>query len=231
MTNKLKAISFAIVLFTSLSTQAQEQHTTYILPDNTILPENKLDSLTQAWGGKERVLLSHNADDDAKHIVHLVRATDEFLKQMADDREQRIKTMKAMIDHPAPSWTASDLNGTDCSLSSLKGKVVVINFWFTSCAPCIQEMPHLNNLVASYKNKDVVFIAFSFNDPANIQSFLKKQPYNYRHVASSKDINSLYHIQSWPTSFVIDRNGIVKYAGLYDPNIESLLSTAIDHAL
>jgi peroxiredoxin len=217
-------------LFIPQVSLAQEQNSTYLLPDNNIIPADKLDSLVRAWGGRERVLFSHNSEDDKNNIIHVIRATDDLLKQMAEARDKRAKTMNSMVNHAAAAWTATDINGKSLSLAALKGKVVVINFWFTSCSPCIQEMPHLNNLVTNYQHKGIVFIGFSFNYEESVRAFLKKQPFNYRQVANSKKIDSLYHIHSWP-SFVIDKKGVVKYAGVYDENIETLISAAIDHSL
>lgn len=59
-----------------------------------------------------------------------------------------------------PDFEAKTLAGKILSRKSLKGKIVVMNFWFIGCKPCVAELPALNKLVQHYKAKDIVFIAF-----------------------------------------------------------------------
>src|SRR5436853_6658072 len=66
---------------------------------------------------------------------------------------------KSLIGKPLADLSFVDLSGNKIQKKDLLGKVIVINFWFTSCQPCINEMPLLNNLVAAYKDTNVVFIA------------------------------------------------------------------------
>ena len=61
-----------------------------------------------------------------------------------------------LLGKPALPFSVTDINGNNYSLESLKGKVVVINFWFVECKLYIMEMPELNKIVEKYKNKDVV---------------------------------------------------------------------------
>lgn len=96
-------------------------------------------------------------------------------------------------------------------LNELKGKIVVINFWFTTCAPCVAEMPALNKLKEDYKTKDVVFIAFGRDDTQTIKDFLKSTDFNYHLVSSDFDLTKDYClIGGWPTNMVLDKNGIVR---------------------
>lgn len=227
----LSVVVFFYATFDSMSASAQEHKLTFMLPDNTVLAPNSLDSLIKAWGGRDKVFFTHNSQDDSNHVMHLVKATPEMLKKLQEANQQRLKAMNAMIGQPAPDWTAKDINGDMCSLGKYKGKVVVLNFWFTTCPPCIQEMPHLNDLTTAYKGKDVVFLGLSFNDEGSMRAFLQKQPFTYHQIPNSDAIDSLYHVQSWPTSFVIDKHGLVTYAGNYDEHISQTLSASIDAAL
>ena len=59
----------------------------------------------------------------------------------------------------APAFSLTSLEGEKFELAALRGKVVVLNFWFTGCAPCVAEFGELNSLVHKFKNKGVVFIA------------------------------------------------------------------------
>src|SRR6185312_613814 len=71
-------------------------------------------------------------------------------KMIALQLKKNDKVLK--IGSEAPDFTVADLNGKMYKLSDLKGKTVVLNFWFTTCAPCVTEMPELNRLIEKYKN-------------------------------------------------------------------------------
>ena len=99
----------------------------------------------------------------------------------------------------------TDIQGRFLSSDSLKGKIIVLNFWSISCSPCIAKMPELNNLVAKMKGKDVVFIAPAVLSPKDvlINSFLPKHPFDFRVIPI--DIDN-YSISTFPTFVIIDRN-------------------------
>lgn len=128
------------------------------------------------------------------------------------DASQRV--LASIVGCKAPEFDVRTILGEALKLSSLKGKVVVLNFWFIECAPCITELPALNRLVDEYKNEDVVFIAFGRDDPKSIAGFLKKKEFKYKIVPSNiKFATDQYCIiAGWPTSMVIDKNGVVRLA-------------------
>jgi thiol-disulfide isomerase/thioredoxin len=70
------------------------------------------------------------------------------------------RIVQGLVGCEAPEFDVVAVDGKRLKLSALKGKVVVLNFWFIGCAPCIAELPALNKLVDEYKGEDVVFIAF-----------------------------------------------------------------------
>jgi thiol-disulfide isomerase/thioredoxin len=106
----------------------------------------------------------------------------------------------------APQFEVTSLTGEHLKLSGLKGKVVVINFWYTSCAPCVAEMPALNKLVEDYLDNDVVFIAFGRDDRESLKSFLKSKKFDYKIVSDECDLSDKYClISGWPMSLVLDK--------------------------
>jgi peroxiredoxin len=111
----------------------------------------------------------------------------------------------------APDFTATTIKGNKIELSKLRGKVVVLNFWFTRCGPCIGEMPDLNKVVAAYKDKNVEFISFSFEKKEVLEAFLTKQPFSFDVVAESEDISreTFKLFSAWPYFIVIDTEGKV----------------------
>src|SRR5215213_2223246 len=92
----------------------------------------------------------------------------------------------------APAFNVTSLDGKKFELASLRGKVVVLNFWFTGCPPCLSEIPKLNRLVDEFKEKDVVFIAPTWDNVVALQTFLKDHPFKYEVIpnAAKMIINS-----------------------------------------
>lgn len=109
----------------------------------------------------------------------------------------------------APHFTATSIDGQNIELSKLRGKVVVLNFWFTKCKPCIAEMPDLNQLVDHYAGKEVAFISFAPEDKAKLELFFQKHPFKFTSVPESesirRDVFKLFSI--WPYAVIIDREG------------------------
>lgn len=200
---------------------------TLVLPDGSILPGSKFDSLQQAWG-EGRISFRHSAADDANGIMRLVRVTDEMLKLQQAKKEQRKEAMTSLLDRAAPDFTLVDLHGKKWSLEGLKGKIVVLNFWFTTCAPCIHEMPELNKLVDSETKGDVVFLGLSSNDDIQVKAFLEKQAFKYNLLPNSGEVAERYKIDLWPTSIVIDQQGIVRMITGSSDTIRQELEVAIN---
>lgn len=132
----------------------------------------------------------------------------------------------------ALDFIVRDLNGKPIKLSELKGNVVVLNFWFTTCGPCIQELPSLNSLVKEYKDKAVVFLAITFNKKGVVQQFLEEQTFDYAIAVNAHDVITSYGVQSYPTSMVINKKGeiVLKELG-YRTNIKTVLSKSINSQL
>jgi peroxiredoxin len=111
----------------------------------------------------------------------------------------------------APSFAVTTLEGKQFELNALRGKIVVLNFWFIGCAPCIAEIPELNKLANDYKEqKDVVFLALALDAAENLREFLKKHEFGYNIAASAQDtIVGKFEANSFPTHIIIDRDGKV----------------------
>ena len=138
-----------------------------------------------------------------------------------------------LIGKKVPEFTFTDLNGNEISTENTKGKVVVLNFWFTCCKPCIAEIPDLNKVYYKYKdNKDIVFASITFDKKEKAESYLKKYSFKYPTVANSIEISRLFNVSSYPTNIVIDKNG--NYANLIKggfPGIGDTISTSIQKAI
>ncbi|MGA9672013.1 MAG: redoxin domain-containing protein [Terracidiphilus sp.] len=116
------------------------------------------------------------------------------------------------VGQPAPALTFTDLlhapAGTKTDWPSLHGKVVVLEFWATWCAGCIEELPHLNALVQSLAPNNIQFIAVDDEDPAVVTKFLTKTPINgWLGIDTTKKIIDAYDANVRPRTYVIDTNG------------------------
>jgi thiol-disulfide isomerase/thioredoxin len=109
-------------------------------------------------------------------------------------------------------FNTRDINGNKIKLKDLRGKVVVLNFWFIGCPACMQEIPELNKLVDSYKdNPNVVFLALALDENYDLKKFLKTTPFNYDIIGGSRYIADGYKIGLYPTSVILDKQGKVAF--------------------
>jgi thiol-disulfide isomerase/thioredoxin len=102
-----------------------------------------------------------------------------------------------------------DKNGKTISLSSLKGKVVFINFWATWCPPCIQEMPSIDKLKQSFYGKeDIIFLMVDVdNNIEKSTAFMEKKKYDLPVYVPASNIPSDYLGSAIPTTVILDKNG------------------------
>jgi peroxiredoxin len=112
---------------------------------------------------------------------------------------------------PAPDLTLKTLDGRDVELSDLKGRVVVLNFWFVNCAPCRAEMPDLNKLVDGHRGRDVVFLAVATDKAEAVRAFLEKHPFKYEIVPEGTAAANAFGVISYPTHILIDKAGHVAH--------------------
>ncbi len=115
----------------------------------------------------------------------------------------------------APAFNLISLDGKKFDLASLRGKVVVLNFWFTGCPPCLTEIPKLNELVEKFQNQEVVFIAPTWDNETVLQNFLKKTTFKYNVVANAGDIILGSYSDgtgnvAMPTHMIIDKEGNIE---------------------
>jgi len=121
----------------------------------------------------------------------------------------------------APDFTLTDMQGKHVSLSDLKGKVVILNFWATWCPPCKEEMPSMERLYRQFKDQGLVIVAVNVEKDGRgaVQSFLQRSPYTFPILLDSDaEVQNLYKVFRFPETFILDRNGMVveKVVGAID---------------
>ena len=123
------------------------------------------------------------------------------------------------IGSSAPEFTVQD-SQNKVSLSQFRGQVVVLNFWATWCAPCVEEIPSLVEMQRRMKAKGVTVVAVSVDvDEKAYQQFVKDHNVNLITVRDpSGKSNQLYGTFKFPETYIIDRNGVMrrKFIGAVD---------------
>jgi peroxiredoxin len=134
----------------------------------------------------------------------------------------------AQTGQVAPDFNVSD-GTTSVHLANYHGKVVLLNFWATWCAPCIQELPSLLDL--HHDNPNLAILAVSIDeDPDAYSEFLSRRHIDFLTVRDpSESAAKLFHTEQWPETYVIDRKGIIrrKFIGAQDwssPEVRSFLN-------
>ena len=115
----------------------------------------------------------------------------------------------------APQFELTTFDGDRFSLEEQRGKIVVLNFWGSWCAPCRAESPELQQIHEQYQDQDVVVLGIAYRDSkGDSQAFIEELGLTYLngHDPTNQIAEEKYHIQGAPENFVIDRNGkIARY--------------------
>ncbi len=144
-------------------------------------------------------------------VVTLLCASTLFASQAA----KNFGTYKAKEIRKSDIW----INSKPLSLKSLRGKVVVLDFWAFDCDPCIETMPHVVELYDKYAKEGVVFIGIHTprieieHDVTKLRVAIEKMGIRFPVVVDDKEkIFRDYLCDLWPSQFVIDKQGIVRYS-------------------
>ena len=123
------------------------------------------------------------------------------------------KRDSCLLGVTAPNFQVTTLDNKRIELSKLKGQVVVLNFWFTRCEPCIKEMPGFNKLVEWYANKNVTFISLTYDSSVLVREFLKRHPFKFNIVANNDEVrrNSFKLLSAWPYTIIISKEGKIAF--------------------
>lgn len=113
------------------------------------------------------------------------------------------------IGQKAPDVTLTTLSGKTVNPAKMKGKLVLLNFWFAACKPCITEIPSLNELQKKYKKDQLVVLSVSTDRKSVVEAVAEKYNKQYLVVADGKALAERLKVVTFPTSFLIDQEGII----------------------
>ena len=149
-------------------------------------------------------------------------------------RAKQIRNL-AMSDVAAPLFATTDISGNRQKLADHRGEVVLVNIWATWCGPCRAEIPQLDELYRSRKDKGLIVLGISDESVEVQRKFLQQVPASYPFLTLNGDVPGMYRdIAQYPAIFLIDRTG---YRALRDnqpleltPKLLDLLLHLLDHA-
>ena len=158
------------------------------------------------------ITFSDNKLSVSEAIVNSISYGSENIVVNQDDNNnnnQNQQTGSLKIGSVPPDFALTDVNGDKISLSGLKGKVVLLDFWGTWCAPCIKSIPELKELYSKHQKSgfEILSIA-SDNDKAKWKALVDKKGMIWKNVIDITDkVVELYDIEAFPTLMLIDKNG------------------------
>lgn len=135
----------------------------------------------------------------------------------------------------APDFSLNTASGETYTLSELKGQAVLVNMWATWCPPCRAEMPAMENMYQEYKDQGFVVLAVNntFQDnPFDIAPFTEEYNLTFPILLDETgDTARAYQVRSLPSSYFINRQGVITEVVIGGPMSEALLRTRIEEAL
>jgi peroxiredoxin len=135
----------------------------------------------------------------------------------------------------APDFTLKTPEGKEFTLSELKGNAVLVNLWATWCPPCRAEMPAIQKMYDEYKDQGFVVLAVNStiqDNPLEIPIFTAEYNLTFPILLDELgDVSRMYQVRSLPSSYFINRLGIITEVVIGGPMAEALLRTRIEEAL
>ena len=183
--------------------------------------------------------LANATDDEARKAAINARLEKEFPDSAPVQAMIAERRLKEAVGKPFPIAFTDAIKGTKIDSASLKGKVVIVDFWATWCGPCVAEMPKMKSLYAEYKDKGVEFVGISLDSPKEeggldkLTAFVAKNgiewPQYYQGNGWESEFSKSWGINSIPAVFAVDADGnlaTIEARGKLETLIPELLEKA-----
>lgn len=166
-----------------------------------------------------------NGKSTGEYRIRQVKPTDAGNRELIVRAPGTEELPKPKVGEQIPDFECTDINGKKISLADLKGKIIVINFWFSVCKPCLYELPYINQMALDFALRDdIVFLAPNWEKPEPIKKLMEIQPMIYTPIPEANAMISAFKVRAFPTHIIADKTGKItaSYAGGM-PGIEELL--------
>jgi thiol-disulfide isomerase/thioredoxin len=181
-----------------------------------------------------RALAYMKQDDAAKAQF------ERFVKMRPEESVDRQRALR-YIDQPelararmAPPFAVTTTNGQRVSLDDMKGKVVLIDFWATWCAPCREALPHMREIAKKFRDEPLVILSVSLDDDERKwKEFVGKNEMTwlqYRDGGFKGPVSTTFAVEAIPQTFTVDTDGILQDQHIGDASIEGKLKKLIKRA-
>lgn len=161
-----------------------------------------------------------------KYQHFLQKPYDHLRKNMEFQRLMTVMKNRIGLGQSAKDFTIPLMNGGEFTLSSHRGKVVLIDFWYVNCNPCIEAFPELRALYDTFKERNFEIIGISLDtDRAYLENFLTEKEVSWPIGCTFKgwedDTVRLYNINATPSTWLVDRKGILRQYNLRGDNLKA----------
>jgi peroxiredoxin len=152
----------------------------------------------------------------------------------SDAKTLLFRMRNLVVGRPAPDFRCTDASGREVKLSDLKGRVVVLDFWYVACGPCRAQFPHLRKIVERHADKPFTLVGISEDEDRNVwEDFLKNEKLPWTQWYSGpKGVVGEWSITIFPTYYVIDAKGVIRFVNPrgdeLDKAVDALVAEASD---
>ncbi len=150
-------------------------------------------------------------------------------------RPEPLRSKHIPLGSTTPEWRGLSATGNEISSSDYQGKLLLIDFFFTSCPPCIESLPFLTSLNRKYRDEGLEMCGINtlVIEKENIDLFIKEHNIEYPIISNGISISNLFNCYNYPTTYLIDRDGTVLYrhSGSYSSAEEKRLERLIKENL
>ena len=179
------------------------------------------------------------AEPNYNTLLKLHDGLTQEIKDMPNVKEAyKVIKLKAptSVGSVAPDFSAPTPDGKMLSLKDVMGKVTIIDFWASWCRPCRAENPYVVNIYNKYHDKGLNIIGVSLDKPNNKNAWLKAIADDnliWQHVSNLKYwqdpiARDLYHVQSIPATFILDKNGVIRAKNLRKDKLEAKIKELLE---
>ena len=138
----------------------------------------------------------------------------DFLSQR---HQRRVKTYRkrarrraAMVGRPAPDWTLVDLSGRERRLADLRGRTVILDFWYRACPPCVKNMPQMNRITERLAGPEVIVLGMNTDLRAKDARFVADVMHLKYPSVRARSVAAAYQVEKFPTLLVIGPDGVIR---------------------